>query len=83
MTYIKPLPVPDPETRPFWEGAKRHELLIQQCVDCGAYRFYPRSLCPKCTSDHTRWVKASGKGKIYSFSIVYRPPAPAFQNDTP
>ena len=33
--YKKPLPKPTLDTKPYWDAAKRHELVIQRCKDCG------------------------------------------------
>src|SRR2546428_769385 len=53
--YSGPVPVPTPETRPFWEAARRHELWLQRCRACGAYVFYPRAACPRCLgAEHGR-----------------------------
>lgn len=68
--YRRPLPKISETTRPFWEGCKRHELLIQRCGDCGTYRFPPRPMCPKCNSMNSGWSKVSGKGEIFSFIVV-------------
>ncbi len=65
----KPLPRIREETRGFWEGCKRHELFVQRCKDCGAYRFPPALGCHKCGSENREWVKVSGKGDVYSFAI--------------
>src|SRR5207249_214878 len=46
--YSGPVPVPTPETRPFWEAARRHELSLQRCRACGAHVFYPRAACLRC-----------------------------------
>jgi len=46
-------------------------------------RFYPRLLCPKCSSEQYEWVKASGRGKVYSYSVLYRGPTAAFQSQVP
>lgn len=81
--YTKPIPDPTPETQPYWDYCKQRELRIQQCRDCGARFFYPRGQCPECLSPDTDWIKASGRGTIYSYSIVRRPPGPAFQPDVP
>lgn len=81
--YTKPIPVPNKDTQRFWEGCKGHELLLQKCKDCGNYRFYPRPLCPNCLSSSTDWVKASGKGKVHTFSVVYRAPSEPFKGDVP
>lgn len=79
----KPVPVPTRETRPYWEGCKSHELRIQRCAACGHYQFYPRLYCTACMSDTVEWVKASGGGKVLSFTIVYRPVTQAFAADVP
>lgn len=81
--YIKPLPAPTDWSRPFWEGAKRHELLIQECGDCHELIMYPKKYCPKCLSANLGWIKASGKGKIYSFTLVHNNPPSPFINDLP
>jgi len=71
------------ENAPFWEGTRRHELMIQRCRECGSYQFYPRTNCTKCLSENVEWVKSNGKGKVYSFTIAYRPGGAAFVNDVP
>lgn len=81
--YSKPLPKPSPVSQPFWEGTKAHELRLQRCRDCGQHIFYPRSLCPFCLSENLEWVTASGRGKVYSYTVVRRAANPAFQRDVP
>jgi uncharacterized OB-fold protein len=78
----KPTPFVYDETRPFWDGTKKHELIIQKCKDCGKYQFYPRTMCSHCLSENIEWVKASGKGKLYSYTIAYRG-SPAFSANGP
>jgi uncharacterized OB-fold protein len=81
--YEKPLPDVHDETRPFWDGCKKHELLLQKCLECGRFYFYPRSICPHCFSDHNTWMKVSGRGKVYSFTVSFRPATQAFLEDLP
>lgn len=81
--YEKPLPKPSPISRPFWEGTKAHQLRLQHCRDCGQHIFYPRSLCPFCLSENLEWVTASGRGKVYSYTVVRRAMHPAFREDVP
>jgi uncharacterized OB-fold protein len=83
QSYTKPLPEPDPVTRPFWESVKAHAMRIQRCEACGRYVFYPRPLCPHCFSVALTWTPVSGQGTVYSFTIVYRHPVVAFQAETP
>jgi len=78
----KPLPVPTPETAPYWEGCKQHELRIQFCTDCQQHFFYPRLFCPRCLSDAVEWRAVSGKGTLLTYVISARP-APGFENETP
>jgi uncharacterized OB-fold protein len=70
--YTKPLPKPSPTSRPFWEAAKRHELMLQHCNSCRAFIYYPRDQCPYCMSDHLEWERMSGRGKVYSYTVVRR-----------
>lgn len=70
--YAKPLPRIRPETRPFWEACKNHELRIQQCASCKDYRFPPQAMCRRCRSIESNWGRVSGKGTVYSFTIPTR-----------
>lgn len=83
MTAQKPLPTIDEDNREFFESCKRHEMRLQQCNDCGYWRYFPSPICHKCGSFDHHWKKVSGKGKVYTYSVVYRPPSEAFVNDVP
>lgn len=78
-----PLPIPDEDSRPFWEGCKRRELLMQRCADCRHFRYTPRHLCPRCRSGACEWVPMSGCGTIYSVVVCHPPVLPAFQDRVP
>ena len=79
----RPLPVPDFETQPYWDAAARGALALQRCTACGTHRHYPRALCPSCHAADHEWVDVSGRGRVYSFSIVRRAPSPAFAGKLP
>jgi uncharacterized OB-fold protein len=79
----KPLPRIDEESRGFWEALVRHELYFQRCAACGKARFPPRALCPACLSPATTWVRASGRGSVYSFTVTYQNQAPGFRDELP
>ena len=81
--YAKPLPVPDRETQPFWDFCKQHELRAQRCSACGAFRWPPRTFCPKCYSAECEWARLSGRGTVYSFSVVHHAVVAAFAGDVP
>jgi len=67
-----PQPTIDSDSREYWEGLAHGELRIQHCDTCKQYVFYPRSLCPHCYSDQLSWVVATGRGTIYSYTVVYQ-----------
>ena len=81
--YKKPLPRVDEESRGWWEALVRHELYFQRCRDCGKKRFYPRAVCPNCLSSNTEWVRASGKGTVYTFTVTHQNQAPGFRDALP
>ena len=49
---------------------------MRKCTSCGQAHHYPRTICPFCFSDKTEWIEASGKGTIYSYSVMRRAPVP-------
>jgi uncharacterized OB-fold protein len=83
MMYQRPLPKITEETRPFWEGCRRNELRIQRCKACGRHRFYPMVACPYCSSLECRWEKFSGRGNIYTWTVVHRTVDPEWRELTP
>lgn len=64
------------ETERYWNAAKEGKLLLKRCNDCGEVHHYPRAICPRCLSSATEWVQASGRGRIYSYSVMRRVPVP-------
>ncbi|MCO5090945.1 Zn-ribbon domain-containing OB-fold protein [Bosea sp. (in: a-proteobacteria)] len=70
------LPEISEEGKPFWDGCQDGELRIQRCDDCSRIQWFPRSYCRNCQSGKLSWSKGSGHGKVYSFTIVYRPMLP-------
>lgn len=84
MSYAKPLPVPNVETQPFWDGCRDGKLLIQHCADCGQKHFPPTHFCPKCHSDAQEWVESSGRGRVFSWITVRHPvPRDIYADDVP
>lgn len=81
--YVKPRPTVTREGAPFWDAARRHELAIQHCPDCDTHQFPPRRLCAHCGGRRVGWRRVSGLGRIYSFTVIHRPPEPAFAADVP
>lgn len=72
----RPLPVPTRFSGPFWQGTRAEKLLVPKCNDCSHYRWTPQPACPKCLSESFEWTEVSGRGEIYSFTVVHRPSDP-------
>ncbi len=68
-----PGPTPIPLTQEFWTSAKNGVLVTQICGDCGQHVFYPRGRCPFCWSGDLEWAPVSGKGRLKSYSQVWKP----------
>jgi uncharacterized OB-fold protein len=81
--YSKPLPKPNRVSQPFWDGCKRHELLLQKCSSCGHVWFPPSARCPKCLSTEYAWSKASGRAKVWSWIVMWQRYFPAFETEIP
>lgn len=81
--YQKPIPAITPNLAPFFEGAKRNELVIQKCTACGTYRFPPRDVCSNCLSTQSQWEKVSGTGEVFSYSIMHQVYHPGFAKEAP
>ena len=73
----RPQPGPDHVTAPFWDAAARGELIVQRCLRCGAAQHYPRAMCRACAG-RTAWEKCSGRGTVYTFSVVRQNRPPPF-----
>lgn len=87
MPYDKPLiEHPTYNSRDWWAATKQHKLLYQRCPRCGTNAMPPRDACPgpDCLAiKEMEWKEASGRGHIFSFTIVRQPMDPRFQGDVP
>ena len=70
------LPAPAPsvsvETQFFWEETARGRLLLRRCLSCNSVIWYPRAICPECSSNDTEWFSATGRGCVYSYTVNRR-----------
>ncbi|SEG75019.1 Zn-ribbon domain-containing OB-fold protein [Marinobacterium lutimaris] len=69
-------PQPWPETERFWEAANQGRFMLQRCCDTGKAFFYPRAHSPFTGRNHCEWFEASGRGTLYSFSVLPRAKPP-------
>ena len=83
MSYKKPLPIPNPDTRAFWEQCKNHRLTFQKCDGCGHVRWPPALICPRCHSLSHERIESAGQGTVFTFVVYHRAFHPAFQEYLP
>jgi uncharacterized OB-fold protein len=80
--YKKPVPIPDEASQPFFEGAREHRLMIQQCTTCETIMWPVKSRCSNCLNPTVSWVQASGEGTLYSFALMHQV-YPGFADEVP
>ena len=71
-----PAPIATSETETFWNAAREGRFVVPTCGACGKAHWYPRAICPFCGSDKVQWRNASGRGTIYTFSVMRRAEEP-------
>lgn len=79
----KPLPQITPDMAPFFEAARRHALVVQQCARCRALRFPARTICSRCLGRDATWVPVSGRGTVFSFAVMHQAVHPGFAAEVP
>ncbi len=75
----RPLPQPDLDTEPFWEAAKQGKLMVQYDTTANKYRWPPVPYLASGAGFNIEWREISGRGTIYSYTIVQPPAHPAFE----
>lgn len=77
----RPLPrFPEPDTQPFWDATKNHELVYFTCDDCNGLIFFPRRHCPQCGSLKQSRHVSRGEGTVYTYSVIRQNRNPAFKD---
>lgn len=78
----RPAPIPDAESAPYWAATVEGRLLIQRCPSCGHCQLYARPHCLVCRSP-VEWVEASGRGTVYSYTVIRQNPSRSFRHLLP
>ena len=61
------------DAAPYWDAAKKGQLVVARCTECNRAHHYPREACPFCRAAAIVFEPASGRGKIYSLTVSKRP----------
>ena len=65
------LPTPTANSQSFWDSCNNGELQLPHCNGCNRAFYYPRRNCPNCGSNETTTRKATGNGRVFSFTHVH------------
>lgn len=77
------LPVLHPEELPYWQAARRHQLVLPKCDRCCNVYYPVGPVCPKCLSGNFSWTPMSGHGKVSSFVVYHKAWAPWLRSRVP
>lgn len=75
----RPIAPSDAVTEPWWHETRQGRFTVQRCTVCGRTQFYPRAICTRCGALDLELIDASGRGTVYSYTVVRRAPHPAFE----
>jgi len=78
-----PRPYASWETRGYWEGCGRGDLVLQRCRACKTVQHRPRAVCASCLSGEIEHFVASGRGSVYTYTITNQNQAPGFREACP
>lgn len=75
-------PGADELDEPFWEAAARGELLVHRCDEC-LRCYWPATSCVDHGFAPMRWVPASGRGVVHTFTVFRKAFLPQFADRVP
>jgi uncharacterized protein len=79
-----PLPdLTDERTAEYFAGAARGELVLPRCDSCNRFVWYPEDECPHCGARSFTWTRVSGRGRVFTWTVVRRAFLPAFEEMVP
>ena len=81
--HPKPIPLPNELTRGYWEATQQGRLDIQRCQACGYYNHPPNAACVNCLSPDLKYETVSGRGAIYTYTIMHNPDQRGFEDSPP
>lgn len=61
---------------------QRYALVGEECPHCQVKIFPPRDVCPNCGGEAKELYQFSGRGAVYSYTVVHNPPT-GFEGSAP
>lgn len=77
------VPIPDPDSAPYWAALAEGRFELQHCRDCGHWTWPPRPICSGCHGENLALQPASGLGEVHSWVVTHQVYAPAFADLVP
>ncbi len=81
-TLPNPAPTVTQANAAFWAATAEGRFQLQRCNECDTVLWFPRRHCPSCWTENVSTFDASGKGVIYSFTVI-RKGAMAYKESGP
>ena len=78
-----PIPRADAMTQPFWEACAAHRLVVQHCLQCGAFGHPPRPVCRDCQGREFEWSESQGRGEVFTYMIAHHAVHSAVEEQVP
>lgn len=82
-TVSGPLIEPDAPSQPFFDGARRGELMLRRCASCQRWLAPQVRYCPQCGATELNWERALGSGVLITWAVVHTPPHRDFADQVP
>jgi uncharacterized OB-fold protein len=78
VTMTRPLPRRTRDSVVFWDACRDHRLVLQRCVSCDEFRYFPMPGCPNCGSSEFNYEEVGQRGSLVNFTVVHAKLNPAF-----
>jgi uncharacterized protein len=75
-------PTTDTDSEAWWTAIQDHTLMVNTCRSCERKSLYIRPFCPHCWSEEVELTPASGRARLYTWSVIHQNAAP-FDSSTP
>ena len=81
---LRPIPIPDEISKPFWDAANERRLVVQRCTTCDRMQYPPEPKCYQCGSAESLvWQEVSGRGNIDDYIVIHDSRLRSYQEDQP
>jgi uncharacterized OB-fold protein len=77
-----PQPLPDVDSKGFWEATAEGRLALCRCRECGLWLQPPLERC-RCCAGATAFEEVAGRGTIYSFIVQRQSSVVGYQDEIP